>query len=149
MGPDPWNSKLWMQSGSEILAIHIYISAQDNNRQLSSPKSGAGIAPAPPAGRLPPSLTRAPSPHLSVSPQMGAVGGSPSPHQATPPPQHTNIACFGHFERELEYRYCFRQANRVFHDDGQVYLKDFFISGLGSVSDPHKPQFGSGSRKLS
>ena len=76
------------------------------------------------AARMPPSLTRAPSPHLmgggggSVSPQMGgmgvggggsgAVGGSPSPHQATPPPQHTNIACFGHFERELEYRYCFR-----------------------------------------
>jgi hypothetical protein len=39
---------------------------------------------------------------------VGGMGGSPSPHQATPPPQQTNIACFGHFERELEYRYCFR-----------------------------------------
>jgi hypothetical protein len=82
--------------------------SQDNNRQLISPK-GAGVQ----QGRLPPSLTRAPSPHVlggSVSPQMGAVG-SPSPHQATPPPQHTNIACFGHFERELEYRYCFRDLS--------------------------------------
>ena len=80
---------------------------QDTNRQPAVQQQQQG------SGRLPPSLTRAPSPHLlggSVSPQIGGggVGGSPSPHQATPPPQHTNIACFGHFERELEYRYCFR-----------------------------------------
>ena len=71
--------------------------SQDAQRQLFSPNSHSRS----PQPRLP-SLTRAPSPHVG----------------ATPPPQtntNQNLACFGHFERELEYRYCFRTMDCVVH----------------------------------
>lgn len=56
-------------------------------------------------------------PAASMSPRGSAhspaiSGGAPSPsiQQATPPPAQSSTACFGHFERELEYRYCFRSV---------------------------------------
>jgi hypothetical protein len=63
--------------------------------QLFSPPVGPAHGPASRSSPQLPALTRAPS--------SAEVGATPPP--ATPA---QNLACFGHFERELEYRYCFR-----------------------------------------
>ena len=66
------------------------------------PDQGAGSHQvfSPPLG--PPSRSPA-LPSLTRAPNSTEVGATP------PPPSSTqNLACFGHFERELEYRYCFR-----------------------------------------
>ena len=95
----------------------------------------------PPMARSPqlPSLTRAPSPHV----------GTPSPNYgATPPPQSPgsqNVACFGHFERELEYRYCFRTSDFNVHSDyiifsslDNVYIK-LIVHENGLAGLPREP----------
>lgn len=66
------------------------LQASGSNQMFSPP-----VGPASRASPQLPSLTRAPN--------STEVGATP------PPPAGTqNLACFGHFERELEYRYCFR-----------------------------------------
>ena len=80
--------------------------AGEMSRQMFSP-------PSLPRSPGLPSLTRAPSPHV-----VSGTGpcGSPTIGR-TPPPgspggaSAQNVACFGHFERELEYRYCFRSLD--------------------------------------
>ena len=98
----------------------------------SGPSSGGREGPGPPP------LTQRPlfSPPVSCrSPQLPSLTRAPSPHAniaATPPPQSQahNVACFGHFERELEYRYAFRTVDYnthngyiIFSSLDNVYIK--------------------------
>ena len=96
----------------------------------------ANFAVDPGASPGPPPLTQRPlfSPPASCrSPQLPSLTRAPSPQiAATPPPtpQAHNLACFGHFERELEYRYSFRTVDCnthngyiIFSSLDNVYIK--------------------------
>ena len=70
------------------------------DRAMFSPGRGLFSPPGPSLSRgsaQMPTLTRAP-----MSPSVVTAGATPPPSQG-----QQNLACFGHFERELEYRYCF------------------------------------------
>ena len=87
------------------------LNSLEASRQLFSPPSTCRSPLLPP-------LTRAPSPQIAATP--------PPPPQS----QAINVACFGHFERELEYRYSFRSVDYgthtgyiIFSSLDNVYIK--------------------------
>ena len=87
---------------------HSHTPPYPHHPSPSSSISPHGSGTPGPGGTISPRLSR----RSSHSPAMAGGAGTPSPsrlHPTPPPPQmNSNIACFGHFERELQYRYCFR-----------------------------------------
>lgn len=90
-----------------------------HTRDTPEPSASSG-APVPPPLTHRPDMPTSSVQHFSTpmgavarsSPQLPSLTRAPSSAEvgATPPPATPaqNLACFGHFERELEYRYCFR-----------------------------------------
>ena len=80
-------------------------------------------------------VSGAPSPTIGRTPPPGSPGGSSA----------QNVACFGHFERELEYRYSFRALDFQVHNGflifsslDNVYIK-LIVHEAGLAGLPRDP----------
>ena len=109
--------------------------------------AGWGAAAGPPP-LTPRSAMEGGAPRQFRSPTLPTLTRAPSPHvSASPPAPVPTAACFGHFERELEYRYCLRSIGSsqavspgwvIFSSLDNVYIK-LLVQEAGLAGLPRDP----------